>query len=357
MKTLGGFPQKLASSRPPVAFNLQRQVRHFTCELQRNRHINYVLLVMGDVSEIKPRDDLGVQPWVTARLAEMKFEGADMLVNYVLLLIANEKSMPEITNELNELLGEEESATFCKDLGEEMTRRKRLSVRSGAISGQKRLLESAMMPVAQGVASDKNVTKVKERAGFCTDKRRDNAVSETRVSITERLGQIRSSAEPKTVDPALLLNSSSNKRLRGSDFIPGSTPHSIPVAQQMALLAQAQGFASVDAMMLAQQQAMQAMLMVGTMGRGRGGRGWSGRGGALDFGADRGRGRGADGGRGRGRGGHFDGVPSFGKFDSGSGRGQSELVGSRGRGRRTLDSDDNLAFTRIEMNSELPSGR
>ena len=323
-----------------------------------DHQIKYILLVMGDVSEIKPRDDLGVQPWVTARLAEMNFEGADMLVNYVLLLIANEKSMSEITNELNELLGEEESATFCKDLGEEMTRRKRLAVSSGAFSGQKRLLDSAIMPLIEGAASDLNVTKVKkERAGFCTDTRRDKAVTDTRVSITDRLGQIRSSAEPKTADSVLLFNSSSTKRIRGSVFIPESTPHSNPVAQQMALLAQAQGFASVEAMMRAQQQAMQAMLLVGTMGRGRGGRGWSGRGGALDFGADRGRGRGADGGRGRGRGGHFDGVPSFGKFDSGSGRGQSELVGSRGRGRRTLDSDDNLTFTRIEMNSGLPSGR
>ena len=79
-----------------------------------------------------------------------------MLVNYVLMLIINEKSLPEIEKELEELLGAEDSSRFCLHLGAEMESKKQGTEEYSSSSktaagtgtaGQKRLLDAALSSV------------------------------------------------------------------------------------------------------------------------------------------------------------------------------------------------------------------
>ena len=55
-----------------------------------------------------------VSKWVYAQLvAQGQEDIPDMLINYILLMMSNNKSIPEIKEELVDLLGDEDSNTFC----------------------------------------------------------------------------------------------------------------------------------------------------------------------------------------------------------------------------------------------------
>lgn len=326
-------------------------------------------------AEVQANDPYNVRPWIEDRLKAMEFEQSDMLVNYVLLLIANEKNIGEITVELNELLGEDESAQFCKDLDVELAKGKNKQLKGdGLTAGQKRLLNSALTPAIAG-----KETHHKDGAG--PRGRAPDAQSNNRGgnSVLDRLGRSLGGHGGDDSNDA----EQPAKRQRGGTQGAGAPQMPAqavnPMFQQMTMMAQAQGYASADEMLVAQQQAlMQAMLMggVGAFGRGggrgrggRGGGGWSGGRGPPEFSYDAGgRGRGGRGrgyydsseaggygGRGGGRG-RGAPPPSYGRGRFGAGGRTTDPFGGRGRGRRIFE-DDSKTYVRVDMNAGLPSGR
>ena len=61
--------------------------------------------------------DADVSKWVHAQLTSQGVEDIpDMLINYILLMMSNNKSIPEIKTELVDLFGDEESSKFCVGL-------------------------------------------------------------------------------------------------------------------------------------------------------------------------------------------------------------------------------------------------
>lgn len=335
-------------------------------------------------AEVQANDPYNVRPWIEDRLKAMEFEQSDMLVNYVLLLIANEKNIGEITVELNELLGEDESSQFCKDLDVELTKGKNKQLKGdGLTAGQKRLLNSALTPAITG----KETHHKDFKGGAGPRGRAPDAQSSNRggSSIMDRLGGALGGHGGDDSNDAL----QPAKRQRGAHGAgaPQMPAQAVnPMFQQMTMMAQAQGYASADEMLVAQQQAlMQAMLMrgVGAFGRdgrgrgGRGGGGWSSGRGPPEFsyGAG-GRGRGGRGrgyydssydsseaggygGRGGGRG-RGAPPPSYGRGRGagrfGPGGRTTDPFGGRGRGRRIFE-DDSKTYVRVDMNEGLPSGR
>ena len=62
-------------------------------------------------------DSSDVSKWVYTQLqAQGQEDIPDMLINYILLMMSNNKSVPEIKEELVDLLGDEDSTTFCTAL-------------------------------------------------------------------------------------------------------------------------------------------------------------------------------------------------------------------------------------------------
>ena len=118
-----------------------------------------------DAAAVANTDKLGLTPWI---LKKLELDAPDMLVNYIVLLIGNDKSIPEITKELAELLGEDEARAFTSSLEIEMKRIKSAGSSSSASSssssssaGAKRLLQTAMQP--QRGAGDRGKRQLDDR--------------------------------------------------------------------------------------------------------------------------------------------------------------------------------------------------
>lgn len=322
-------------------------------------------------------DPLGLRDFVTSTLKSILTdqEQPDMLVNYVLMLISNEKTLPEIEKELEELLGAEDSSRFCLHLGAEMESKKQGTEEYSSSSktagtgtaGQKRLLDAALS----------SVTTTGKRDRDSGGKREPREVQGDSGSGGGRGGDGASFKRPRG-PPGDMGSGGGGGRGQRAPFPPRAprpppptpTPPSSAntILQQMNTMAQAAGFSSADEMMMAQQAAMQQMLMGGggampfVGGRGRGG-GGRGRGGAETYGGRGGRGgynAGADayggGGRGRGRGWHDSHASAGrgrGRAPSGGGR---DPFGGRGRGKPVFE-DENMSYVRVDLDGSLPSGR
>lgn len=299
---------------------------------------------MGDTSIAKDKYEL--RPWILRKLEEMSFESPEMLVNYVLLLISNEKTIAEIASELDELLGEEESAVFSKELEIEMNKRIKKRKQTGN-SDSKYTIAASVPSSASASRSEQQHQQQKFAPSTSLATKNANIGNDREFNNSEKRQRV--APPPATFYPPQIPTA------------PVSSARNL--LNQMNLMAQAQGFASVDEMMMAQMVQFPAAgasfpppgPFVG--GRGFGGRGdsaqfhhgYSGRGG-RGFDAT-GRGRGTfDSGRGRGRGRGFDAGRGRGR-DAGRGRGRES-----GRGRGFID-EGSMSYVRIDANGGLPSSR
>ena len=322
------------------------------------------------MSDNSDADPLGLREFVTSTLKSiLTDQEPDMLVNYVLMLISNEKTLPEIEKELEELLGTEDSSIFCLQLGAEMEKKKQeenssSSKAAGATAGQRRILDAALSSVTTTGKRDRESGGKRSTAGASVAEVQGN----TDVCNNNEDGDGASFKRTR----GLPGDSGSGGGSRGPQRAPfppraPRTPPPPPssantILQQMNNMAQAAGFSSADEMMMAQQAAMQQMLMGGggavpfAGGRVRAGGGaeaYGGRGGRGGYNA------GADayagGGRGRGRGWHDSHASGRGRGRAPSGGGRDPF-GGRGRGKPVFE-DESMTYVRVDMDGSLPSGR
>lgn len=192
--------------------------------------------------DVPNSDKYGLQPWI---LKKLQLDTPDMLVNYILLLISNDKTIPEITTELGELLGEDEARAFTSSLEVEMKRKiapAASSSSSSSSSGAKRLLQTAMQPVV----SAKN-------GGESRGKRSLNDGADEHTAPREQKEEA-SADQPKrarglgTQDQSLPMPSMQMPSMLNNPM--GGVSSANVFLQQMNMMAQAAGYRDADAMMV-----------------------------------------------------------------------------------------------------------
>lgn len=197
--------------------------------------------------DVPNSDKYGLQPWI---LKKLQLDTPDMLVNYILLLISNDKTIPEITTELGELLGEDEARAFTSSLEVEMKRKtapaapapaSAASSSSSSSSGAKRLLQTAIQPAVSA-----------RNGGEGRGKRSLDERTEEHAAPREQKDE--ASAEPKRArgsgnqDPTLQMPSMQMPPMSNNAM--GNVSSANVFLQQMNMMAQAAGYRDADAMMV-----------------------------------------------------------------------------------------------------------